>query len=271
MKRVSEAVALATVLSACAGPSAGGQAAPTDAPPRPEGRLHVYEVPAERIGGGAQLADTGWIQVDGTGSATVVPDRASVAFAVETRASDAAGAAQSNADAMDAVLQALRDAGLPGLELETFGYALRPEYSRSNDARTREIVAYIAQNNVRATIGDVEGVGLLIDTAIGAGANRVAGIAFFASDTREARNEAMAEAVREATAEARVIAETLGYELGPPLEVDGGAQRPRPVMQTGLAMSAERVQAAPTPIEAGDQTVTATVSIRFALGPRTGG
>ena len=29
-------------------------------------------------------------------------------------------------------------------------------------------------------------------------------------------------------------------------------------------------QAAPTPIEAGDQSVTATVTIRFALGPELG-
>jgi uncharacterized protein YggE len=30
-------------------------------------------------------------------------------------------------------------------------------------------------------------------------------------------------------------------------------------------------EAVPTPIEASDQTVTASVTIRFALGPSTGG
>ena len=271
MKRIASTTALLGALAACAGPSAGGQAAPADArvPQRPV----VYEVPAERATSSmAQEApEEGWIRVEGSASVDVAPDRASVAFAVETREEDAAGASGGNADRMDAVLRALRGAGIEGLELETFGYSLRPEYSTDNQRRTREVVAYIAVNNVRATISDVNGVGRVIDTAIGAGANRVAGISFFASDTEAARNEAMALAVRDARAEARVIAEALGYELGPPLEVNGGSQRPVPLpMDTGLAMM-ERAQAAPTPVEAGDQTVTANVSIRFALGRETGG
>ena len=90
-----------------------------------------------------------------------------------------------------------------------------------------------------------------------------------ASDTEEARSQALAEAVASARAQARVIAEALGHELGQPLEVRGGAQRPVPMRaQSPMLMSAE---AARTPIEAGDQSVTATVTIRFALGPELGG
>lgn len=255
MTRMVRTTLVAVAVTACGGPAVVGQVAPSPAPePAPQA-----------------APEAGWIQVNGAGSVDISPDRASVSFAVETRAGDAAGAAQSNADAMDAVLRALRDVGLPGLELQTFGYSLRPEYSTNNNQRTREIIAYTAYNNVRATVSDVNLVGRVIDVAIGAGANRVAGISFFASDTEAARSEAMAEAVRDATAEARIIAETLGYRLGPPLEVNGGAQRPGPVMMELSRSAPAQMQVAPTPIEAGAQTVTANVSIRFALGPRTGG
>lgn len=253
-RRMFDATLLAAAVAACGGPTASGQAVPPSPPAM----------------GGQEAAAPGWIQVNGTGSVDVAPDRASVSFAVETRARDAGGAAQSNADAMDAVLRAVRAADLPGLELQTFGYSLRPEYATNDNQRTREIVAYTASNNVRATVADVNLVGRIIDLAIGAGANRVAGISFFASDTDEARNQAMADAVRDATGEARIIAETLGYRLGAPLEVNGGATRPGPLMME-QDMALFRAQAAPTPIEAGSQTVTANVSIRFALGPRTGG
>lgn len=270
MKRITHVMTLTALLGACAGPSAGGQVEPSE--PESPARLHLYEVPTRRLAGqeGQVAPEPGWIQVGGTGRVDVSPDRARVSFAMETRAEDAADAARSNAEAMQAVLAALRGASVEGMELETFGYSLRPEYSRTSDGRTREIIAYTALNNVRATVEDVDAAGRVIDTAIGAGANRVSGISFFASDTDEARNEAMARAVRDATAEARVIARTLGYELGPPLEVNGGAQLPRPIMMAaeGRAMAA---QPAPTPVEAGDQTVVANVSIRFALGPRTGG
>ena len=260
--------AFALLLSACAGQAAGGQADPTD--PDALARLHAYEIPNEQVDEMAQQeAGPGWIQVSGTGTVQVSPDRARVSFAMETRATAAADAAGANADAMDAVLQALRGAGLTGLELETFGYALRPEYSVSNDRQTREIIAYTALNNVGATVQDVDQVGRVIDVAIGAGANRVNGISFYAADTEEARREALALAVRTARAEATVMAEAMGYTLGAPLEVNGGAQRPTPRPMAAEAMVSMR--AADTPIEAGDQTVTATVTIRFALGPEAGG
>lgn len=269
MRRIAEVGALAAALTACAGPSVGGQATPPDRPPPSQPNL--YEVPTDRMpdAGSQEAQEVAWIQVDGYASVEVEPDRAAVAFALETRADEAAEASGANADAMDAVLSAIRDAGFVGLELRTFGYSLRPEYAVTNNQRTREIVAYVASNNVRATVHNAVAVGRVIDTAIGAGANRVAGISFFASDTEDARNEAMAQAVRDATTEARVIAEALGYELGPPLEINGGAQRPSPGPMLAQARAFE--QAAPTPIEVGTQTVTANVSIRFALGPRMGG
>ena len=255
LEKIAKATLVAVAVGACGGPPAVGQPSPAPSP-----SISVQESP-----------EPGWIQVSGSASVDVPPDRASVSFAVESRAGDAGGAAQANADAMDAVLRAIRSADFAGLELETYGYSLRPEYSTNNNQRTREIIAYTAYNNVRATVAEPALVGRVIDVAIGAGANRVAGISFFASDTEEARNEAMAQAVRDATAEARVIAETLGYQLGPPLEVNGGAMRPGPwMMESDLALSG-RAQAAPTPIEAGSQAVTANVTIRFALGPRTGG
>ena len=134
--------------------------------------------------------------------------------------------------------------------------------------RVREVVGYVALNNVRATVGNVNAVGRVIDRAVEAGANRITGITFFASDTGPARAEATARAVRAARSQAQVIAESLGYRLGRPLEVSGGASRPSPVPYQAEAMT---LRAADTPIEAGDQTVTANVSIRFALGPEGAG
>ncbi|MDH3271391.1 MAG: SIMPL domain-containing protein [Gemmatimonadota bacterium] len=269
MKRMIEVAAVAVMLSACAGPPAGGQAAPGD--PGDLGRLNVYEVPSERLVAPLQEAPSeGWIDVTGEGSVDVTPDRASVSFAVETRGRDAGSASATNADAMDAVMTAIRAARLPGAEIETFGYSLSPEYAANNNQRTREIIAYVSVNYVRTTISDIDQVGRVIDTAVGAGANRVTGISFFASDTDEAEAEALADAVRNATAKARVIATALGYELGPPMEVNGGSRRPVPFEQ-GMVMARSLAQAAPTPIEAGDQTVTASVSIRFALGRESGG
>lgn len=256
-------------LAACASPGS----ATSDPSPRPDtsdARLHVYEVPVDQIRDpGSDSSDPSFIEVNGSATVEVEADRAIVTFAVESRAETAADAAGANADLMTAVLGALRAGGFPGLELETFGYTLRPEYQMP-ESRVRTIAAYTALNNVRATATEVDRIGGVIDAAIAAGANRIAQLSFEASDTREARAEALAEAVRAARAEAVTIAETLGHELGPALEVRGGAERPMP-RDMGLDVMMMRAEAAPTPIEAGGQVVTAHVTIRFSLGPELPG
>ena len=209
-----------------------------------------------------------YIEVSGTGSVSVAPDRAQASFAVETQARTAGEASSANAARMETVVSALRNAGMDGLDIETFGYSLRPDYVtvERGGERLREIGGYTALNNIRARIDDVDGVGRLIDAAVGAGANRVSSLAFEASDTEDARLEALAQAVRRATAEAEAIALALGRDLGAPLEVRGGAESPTPRPMAMAAMASMEMARADTPVEAGEQTVRASVTIRFALG-----
>ena len=261
MPRSRSTFIVACALAACASPPAQGRAgaAPTIGPVAP----NLYEVPEVRAIQVPQEPQTPpFIEVSGSATVQVPPDRAQVSFAVETRAEVAADASTSNAAAMSRILAALRGAGLPGLEVETYGYTLQPQYA-TDPARVRSIAGYAAYNNVRATISAVDQVGRLIDVAIGAGANQVASIAFVASNTDPARTAALAEAVRNARAQAEVIARELGFELGAPLEIRGGADRPMPIMYEAAAM---RMQVDATPIEAGDQSVAANVTVRFALG-----
>lgn len=259
MNRARPIAVIACALAACASPAAQGRAgaATTIGPVAP----NIYEVVPEQVAP-TQEPQTPFVEVSGTATVQVPADQAKVSFAVETRASVAAEASAANATLMTRVLAAIRGANLPGLELETFGYSLQPQYA-SDQQRVRSIAGYVAYNNVRATIDDVNQVGRVIDVAIGAGANQVASIAFVASDPEPARAEALAEAVANARAQAEVIARQLGYELGPPLEIRGGADRPIPYMME--AVRAAQVSDA-TPIEAGDQSVSANVTVRFALG-----
>ena len=264
MIRTRQIYVLVAALAACAG--AGAQGPAGAAPPMETVRPNIYEVVPEQVVPAQQASqEAPFIEVSGQASVELPADQAEISFAMETHAEDAAGAASANAAEMSRVFSAIRAGGFQGLELETFGYSLQPHYSMS-DQRVRSIVGYVAYNNIRVTISDVDAVGRLIDVAVAAGANRVASIAFSASDTEGARAQALAEAVRNARAQAESIASALGYALGPPLEIRGGAQRPGPIMYDMALRGVAAAQAAPTPIEAGGQTVDANVTIRFALG-----
>ena len=255
-------------ITSCAA-AAESRAGSDDTPPPASSPVASAGNPApvdpERVAEGMslQLADTlSTVQVSGTGRVDVDADRAQVSFTVETEAETAEEASRRNAERMESVLAALRETGLPGLEIETRGYSLRPRYQRPDATGTREIAGYTASNTVVATMNEPQSAGTLIDAGIGAGANRIASLTFLASDTEEARRQALRQAVAQARSEAEAIAGALGMSLGKPLEVSGGADRPSPPSPLRMEMA---VQEASTPVEPGTRTVSASVSIRYVL------
>jgi uncharacterized protein YggE len=210
------------------------------------------------------VEDEGFIQVSGQAAVSVPADLARIRLSVETEAPSAGEAARENARRMEAVVEALRGMDVMGLDLETFGYSLRPEYEMARaGSGTREITGYRAQNNIMVTVPDISAAGRVLDRAVEAGANRVAGLSFEASDTRGARLQALQDAVARAREEAQAIAEAMGVELGAALEVHGGANTPTPPMNARLFSAAAAEST--TPVEAGDQTVNASVSIKYRI------
>lgn len=214
-----------------------------------------------------QVEEKGTLQVSGQAQIQVPADRTSISFGVETESSSAEEASRDNAAGMDAVFRALRALGIQGLELETYGYSLVPQYDRS---RTQEpsiptISGYRATNQIRVTLPGTDRAGEVLDAGIGAGANRVVNLSFQASDTREARLRALEMAVEAAREEAGTIADAMDLELGHALEIRGGAsaENPRPQVMAAYRMAEEASR--PTPIEAGGQTVSANVTIIFRI------
>ncbi|MCA9738995.1 MAG: SIMPL domain-containing protein [Gemmatimonadota bacterium] len=214
----------------------------------------------------AQMTESSppFVEVSGTASVSVTPDLAVVTFAVETEAASAEEAAQENAERMEQVLAAVRGTGLDQLRVETHGYSLQPVYrADEKPGEMPRIAGYRALNHVEARTSAVQRSGRLIDAAIGAGANRVTGLSFRASDPEPARLEAVERAVDRARAQAEAMARALGVPLGRVLEVRGGAESPPP--RPWMARS-QMAMAADTPIEVGEQQISATVTVRFALG-----
>jgi uncharacterized protein len=210
-----------------------------------------------------------FLMVTGVGEARVQTDRGRIEFMVETQAPTAREAATQNADLMDAVIRALRDAGGQSTTVETGGYSVEPVYrypSREEPRVVPVIEAYRAVNSVRVRADDVTRVGPLIDAGIGAGANRVASLSFEARNPEPARMEALRQAVQKARGEAEVVAGALGDVLGRAMEVHTSSDFGY-TMNTAMVGRAagEMAPAAPTPMQPGEQVIRASVTIKFAL------
>jgi uncharacterized protein len=202
------------------------------------------------------------IEVDGNGETRTSPDTADLELAIETQAKTAEQAASRNAALATKVIDALKSKlGDKGKTI-TGGYSLNPMYSQ-RPSENPTIIGYTAQNTVTVHTGELDLVGALIDSAIAAGANRVNSLSFSVRDDTKARAEAIAIATRDARAQADALAAALDVKLGKVLKATTvSAERPVPIrMGRAMAMSAS----VETPVEPGEVTVPATVSLIFEI------
>jgi hypothetical protein len=213
------------------------------------------------------------LNVNGVGTVQRPPDRAVILIAVESRATTAQEAAQTNATRMAAVSAALRRVGVVPPKVRTVSYELRAEYSRPDPRATTpdtpRVTGYVATNMVRAEVDSIERVGAVIDATVASGANRIANLSFELRDPESARLEALRVAVERARAEAELLATAAGQKLGQPMSISSssGWQPPQPMYR--VAMEADMAMAqAPTPIQGGNLTITANVSITYLLEDR---
>jgi uncharacterized protein YggE len=213
------------------------------------------------------------VVVSATATVERDPERAELLLAVESTGATAQQATQANATRMDALVAEVRRRGITPAQVRTVSYQLTPEYARSPQTQVPErqgpprIIGYRAANIVQITIDSVARVGSIIDAAIQAGANRVAGLRFELRDPQSARLEALRLAVARARAEAEAMALAAGQRLGPPLNMNThGPIEPR-AFEVATARMADVMQAPPTPIEPGTLTITASVTITFRLDP----
>ena len=203
------------------------------------------------------------IEVDGNGETRTSPDTADLNLAIDTQAKTAEEAAGKNAALATKVIEALKSRLGDRGKITTGGYSLNPEYDqRPNQKPT--IIGYTAQNTVTVNTRALDLVGALIDSAIAAGANRVNSLSFSVKDDTKARTEAIAIATRDAHAQAEALASALNVKLGKVLKATTvSEQRPIPMrMGRAMAMSAASVA---TPVEPGEVTVPATVSLIFEI------
>jgi hypothetical protein len=143
----------------------------------------------------------------------------------------------------------------------TGGYSLYPEYNEPRDGGKATITGYRAENSISIETGALDLVGPLIDAAIAAGANRVNSLDYNLRDNSKARSEAITKASKDAQTQAQALAAALAVKLGPIVHASTVAEI-RPV-QARVAFGAAKAMS--TPIEPGQVTVPATVSLTYEI------
>ena len=117
-------------------------------------------------------------------------------------------------------------------------------------------------NNVAVLVRELPRLGALLDKAVGAGANSIAGISFGHNNLSDLLDKARPLAVADARRKAQIYASAGGATLGRLMILtEEGGFRPPIAFSRAFAAGAP----APTPIEAGEDKLTLTVTTRFEL------
>ena len=217
----------------------------------------------------ARAADTPppTISVTGEASVSVAPDLAEVDGGVTTQAKTAREASEANNKAMAAVLAALKGAGIAEADIRTSRLSLQPQVSPMRaGADTPTIVGYRASNRVTIRVHDIGKVAETFDALLAAGANDIGGINFLVSNASKWLDEARPKAIADARRKAEIYAKAAGVSVGAPFSISEEGST-GPIAPRGFV--AGHAAAAATPIAAGDETLTVTVSVAYEIKPAT--
>jgi uncharacterized protein YggE len=210
----------------------------------------------------AQTSPRTAISVSGEATVSVPPDLALVDGGVTSEARTAREAADNNKVAMSRVLLALKAAGIDDRDIQTSRLSLQPQ-GGPNRPGPPAVAGYRAGNRVTIRVRDVTRVASVIDTLMAAGANELGGINFMVSQASRLLDEAREQAVADARRKAEIYARAAGVTLGAPLSItEEGSSGAMPFRKLAAGM------AAATPVAQGEETLTVTVNVSWAIKPK---
>ncbi|HZR71912.1 SIMPL domain-containing protein [Bradyrhizobium sp.] len=205
------------------------------------------------------------ISVTGEARVSVPPDLAQIDVGVTSEAKTAREASDANNAAMGKVLLALKGAGIDEKDYQTSRLSLQPEYSTAKSGSPATIVGYRASNRVTIRLHDVTKVANVIDTVVTAGANEIGGINFMVSQASKLLDDAREQAIADARRRAEIYAKAAGVTLGSPVSIsEEGAAEP---LFRARVMGGKMAAAAPVPIAQGEETLSVTVGVVWAIKP----
>ena len=202
-----------------------------------------------------------FISVTGEARISVPPDMAQIDAGVTTDARTAREASDANNAAMGKVLLALKGAGIDEKDYQTSRLSLQPQYSSAKSGSPMTVAGYRASNRVTIRLRDVTKVASTVDTLVTAGANEIGDINFMVSQASKLLDDARGQAVADARRKAEIYAKAAGVTLGAPLSIseEGAAQ---PLFRARMA---GKMAVAPTPVAQGEETLSITVGMTWAI------
>jgi len=207
--------------------------------------------------------------VSGSATANTKADEVIVSLGVETTDKTAEKALLSNSNLMNKVIGALKESGVQPNETSTSTFSINPNYNYSKYGDKGNLTGFTVSNSIQIESSNINNVSHWIDTAVQAGANTVNDVYFSVSEEKlqNIKNMLLKEAVTNAKKKADIVAAASGLNVAGIKSITvGEIGLPPPVPGPLYAKSVSSDEASSTPILAGEQEISTTISIVYILG-----
>jgi len=226
-----------------------------------------------QTGGAAEKNQDTTVELESEGEVQVKPDKATLHFTVVTEAAQAKEAAQMNAKEAEAFLAAIKKVLGKEDQVKTLQYQVLPIFKRvekvkgKEKTRTDEIAGYRASHRFEVELLDLKKIGLVADTALKNGANQVQGPFFNHTQQEDLQRQAAVKALTRARQLAEALAQASGLKVKRVTKISTTHPIQPRMLRMAKAAPAAPERDAPTPIEVGDLTYRARLTVTFALAP----
>ncbi len=201
------------------------------------------------------------LSVTGQGEVTAKPDQSTINVQATSRGKTAGEAVNTNANQMQKLINALTATGILSKDIQTQNVSVYPIYKDKTNSQnaTNNVLTYEASNSVIVTVRKVDDTGRIIDLISNTGDYIISGINFNLEDDENAKADALNEAVSDAKSKAEAIAAAARTKITglKRISADNGYVSNK-TFDGGAAPAS-------TPVQPGDLTVNANVSIEYII------
>jgi uncharacterized protein YggE len=216
-------------------------------------------IPANSAG----TADNRSITVTGVGTISVVPDAVRFNATVSALGTTNPAALSTASKSAAAVRAVLKDAGIVTRDIRSSNISVYPEYTWTQETGTK-ITGYRASQSFDVLVRTALKAGTIIEAVVKAGSDSVqlGGVIPTTLNPSAATEDARASAVANARSKASSYAKLLGTSIGKVLSLE---EQSSPVYSSQFPMAKASEIDSAVQIDLGEQDVTVTITVRWAL------
>lgn len=215
------------------------------------------------------------ISVNGDGEVKVTPSLAQFTFSVSAKGKTAQEAQSTSTARMNNILGFIKSQGVEDKDVKTSDYNLSPKFTYESSMEpcngwncppAKEIPdGFEVSQMVTVKVHDVSKAGALLAGVGEKGATGISSLSFVLEDEKPSKAEARDKAAADAKEKAQKIAQQFGMKLGRMTSYYENQTYDEPTASGAYAMDMAKSEVAPVRLSAGEQKITASVSVSYEL------